>query len=167
MVSLTPQDNGLNLEDKLNAYNNSLKALFEKKPDLLEERRKILSERNVKILNEIKENFKVISYTYNVLSFMIAVYSKNYEGFLDAQCKIYNDNKVGSFQYIHESEFDKYEFTTFGLDDKISFLFKMQNIELFYYDMLPLNIKSDKLPDSQINFNDFRKKFDEIDEIKF
>ena len=74
MVSLTQKDNGLNLEDKLNAYDNLLKDLFEKNPDLLEERRKILLERNVKILNEIKENFKGLSYTYNVLSFIIAVY---------------------------------------------------------------------------------------------
>ena len=53
MVSLTKKDNGINLEDKLNKYNNLLKDFFEERPDLLEERRTILSERNVEILNEI------------------------------------------------------------------------------------------------------------------
>ena len=133
MVSLAQKDNGLNLEDKLNAYDNLLKDLFEKNPDLLEERRKILLERNVKILNEIKENFKGLSYTYNVLSFIIAFYSKNYEGFLDAQSKIYNDNKIGSFKLIHESKFNEYKFATFRLDNKISLLLNIQNIAQFCY----------------------------------
>jgi hypothetical protein len=147
MVSLAQKDNGLNLEDKLDVYNNLLKDFFEK---------------NVKILNEIKKNFKVISYTYNILSFIIAVYSKNYEGFLDAQYKIYNDNKVGLFQYIPESKFDEYEFKTFKSDEKISLLLNIQNIAQFCYEIEGRNIINDKLPDSKINFNDFHKKFYEI-----
>ena len=76
--------------------------------------------------------------------------------------KIYNDNKVGSFKCIHESKFNECKFATFRLDNKISLLLNIQNIAQFCYTIESSNINGEKLPDSQINFNDFSKKFDEI-----
>jgi hypothetical protein len=143
----------MRLEDKVDYYNRMIGDFFRSNNHIYDrDRSKYLG----KILSNIQENFRVLSYVHNALGFMTACYEKDYKNFQYFQWQMFEVHQIRCYLNIPEKSFEIFEDSISESDGVFSFLFYKGDRDPFVLEIRNYNIEDDRLPESTITFSDIK-----------